>query len=127
MKGRELVDKWKVLVTKAQGTSSDTETRFLSRPIIAGPGTACTETYLIAGDFDTEKETKSYVSYLRTRFVRFLVSLRKLTQDSPREVYAFVPDLEYDHEWTDEMLYERYGIEPDEVEFIESIVIPLDE
>jgi site-specific DNA-methyltransferase (adenine-specific) len=58
--------------------------------------------------------------------MRFLVSLRKLTQDSTREVYAFVPDLEYDHEWTDEMLYERYGIEPDEVEFIESIVIPLD-
>lgn len=122
----EWIDDWKVLLNAVQGTSSAIERRFLSQPIIAGPGTACSETYIVAGRFETEEEANNYASYLRTRLVRLLISCRKLTQHAPRDVYAFVPDLEYDHEWTDEMLYERYGIEPDEVEFIESIVIPLD-
>ena len=122
----EWIDDWKVLVTRVQGTSSAIETRFLSNPIIAGPGTACTETYLVAGRFDTENEAQSFVTYLRTRLVRFLISLRKVTQDSAREVYSLVPDLTYDHEWSDAELYERYGLNDDEIAFIESTVAPLD-
>ena len=116
------IDRWKVLMTRVQGTSGPVETKFLSQPIVAAPGTASTETYLVAGHFDTEEEAQSYASYLRTRFVRFLVSLRKSTQDAPRRVYAFVPDVPYDRTWTDTMLYERYGITHEEIEFIESIV-----
>src|ERR1700733_14080968 len=48
------VDDWKVLMTAVQGTSAAVETKFLSKPIIAGPGTACTETYLVAGRYDSE-------------------------------------------------------------------------
>lgn len=69
----EWIDRWKVLMTAVQGTSAAVETMFLSRPIIAGPGEACTETYLVAGVFDDEQSAKNYASYLRTRFVRFLV------------------------------------------------------
>ena len=60
--------------------------------------------------------------YLRTRFVRFLVSLRKPTQDAARGVYGFVPDLPLDKEWTDAKLYKRYGLTKDEIAFIESQV-----
>ena len=116
------VDHWKVLMTAVQGTSAAVETRFLSRPIVAGPGEACTETYLVAGRFDRESEAQRYAAYLRTRFVRFLVSLRKATQHATRDVYAFVPDLPLDREWTDELLYERYGLSQDEIAFIESQV-----
>jgi site-specific DNA-methyltransferase (adenine-specific) len=116
------VDKWKVLMTRVQGTSAAIETKFLSKPIIAEPGTACTETYLVAGLFDSEAEAKHYATYLRTRFVRFLVSLRKPTQDAARGVYGFVPDLVYDQEWTDAKLYKRYGLTMDEITFIESQV-----
>ena len=98
------------------------ETKFLSKPIIAEPGTACTETYLVAGHFQTEVEAESYAKYLRTRFVRFLVSLRKPTQDAARGVYGFVPDLPLDQEWTDAKLYKRYGLTKDEIAFIESQV-----
>ncbi|WP_245670424.1 Eco57I restriction-modification methylase domain-containing protein [Corynebacterium crudilactis] len=103
------VDDWKVLMTRVQGTSAAVETKFLSKPILAGPGTACTETYLVAGRFATEQEANRYAMYLRTRFVRFLVSLRKSTQDAPRHVYTFVPDVPLDRDWTDALLYERYG------------------
>jgi site-specific DNA-methyltransferase (adenine-specific) len=118
----EWIDRWKVLMTAVQGTSAAVETKFLSRPIIAEPGSACTETYLVAGHFDDGKTADNYARYLRTRFVRFLVSLRKATQHATRDVYAFVPDLPLDVEWTDAKLYKRYGLTPEEIAFIESQV-----
>lgn len=123
---RDWVDDWKVLMTRVQGTSAAVETKFLSKPIVAGPGTACTETYLVAGKFGSEEEAERYASYLRTRFVRFLVSLRKGTQDASRNVYAFVPDVPLDRRWTDALLYKRYGLNDDEISFIESVVSPHD-
>jgi len=122
----EWVDDWKVLITRVQGTSAAVETMFLSKPIIAGPGEACSETYLVAGRFDRKDMAERYARYLRTRFVRFLVSLRKATQDATKDVYAFVPDIPLNREWTDEKLYERYGLTKDEIAFIESIVHPMD-
>lgn len=119
---RAWIDDWKVLMTAVQGTSAAVETKFLSKPIIAAPGTACTETYLVAGHFDNERAAANYAKYLRTRFVRFLVSLRKATQHATRDVYGFVPDLPLDREWTDERLYKRYGLTKEEIAFIESHV-----
>lgn len=121
------VDDWKVLTTAIQGTSAAVETKFLSKPILAGPGTACTETYLIAGRFGTETEAVRYAKYLRTRFVRFLVSLRKSTQHATRDVYSFVPGVPPEQEWTDAMLYERYDLTADEIAFIESQVADHDD
>jgi site-specific DNA-methyltransferase (adenine-specific) len=109
-------------MTRVQGTSAAVETKFLSKPTVAGPGTACTESYIVAGHFDTEKEATNYAAYLRTRFVRFLVSLRKPTQDAARSVYAFGPDLPLNEEWTDAKLYKRYGLTKEEITFIESQV-----
>jgi site-specific DNA-methyltransferase (adenine-specific) len=115
----EWIDEWKVLMTAVQGTSAAIETKFLSKPIIAEPGTACTETYLVAGHFTGEAEAGNYAKYLRTRFVRFLVSLRKATQHATRDVYSFVPDLPLNQAWTDTKLYKRYGVTKDEIAFIE--------
>lgn len=118
----EWIDKWKVLMTAVQGTSAAVETKFLSKPIIAGPGTACTETYLVAGCFDDETSAVRFAAYLRTRLVRFLVSLRKATQHATKDVYAFVPDLPLDREWGDTALYKRYGLTKEEIAFVESQV-----
>lgn len=116
------IDQWKVLMTAVQGTSAAVETKFLSRPIVAGPGTACTETYIVAGRFDTVDDANRMAQFLRTRFVRFLVSLRKSTQHATRDVYAFVPAVPLDREWNDESLYVRYGLTDQEIAFIESQV-----
>jgi Eco57I restriction-modification methylase len=118
----EWIEEWKVLMTAVQGTSAAVETKFLSKPIIAEPGTACTETYLVAGHFGSETEAINLAKYLRTRFVRFLVALRKATQHATRDVYAFVPDLPPTREWTDAKLYKRYGLTEAEIAFIESQV-----
>ena len=118
----EWIDEWKVLMTAVQGTSAAIETKFLSKPIIAEPGTACTETYLVAGHFEDKETAANYAQYLRTRFVRFLVSLRKATQHATRDVYSFIPDLSLKQKWTDAKLYKRYGLTKDEIAFIESQV-----
>lgn len=120
------IDQWKVLMTRVQGTSAAVETMFLSKPIIAGPGEACTESYVVAGRFENEKTARLYAHFLRTRFVRFLVSLRKATQDAAKDVYAFVPDIPLNRAWTDEKLYERYGLTKEEIAFIDSTVKPMD-
>ena len=116
------IDEWKVLMTAVQGTSAAVETKFLSKPIVAQPGTACTETYIIAGHFANDETANRCAKYLRTRFVRFLVSLRKATQHATRDVYAFVPDVPFDQAWTDAKLYQRYGLTTQEIAFIESQV-----
>lgn len=118
------IDRWKVLMNAVQGTSAAVETKFLSKPIIAEPGTACTETYLVAGHFDTQEEAKNYARYLCSRFARFLVSLRKATQHATRDVYRFVPDLPLDSVWTDAELYRRYGLSEEEIAFIEDQIAP---
>jgi site-specific DNA-methyltransferase (adenine-specific) len=94
---------------------------------VDGPGTACTETYNVAGRFSSEAEATLYANYLRTRFLRFLVSLRKVGQHANRDVYAFVPDLPLTDDWTDAKLYKRYGLTTDEIAFIESQVAEHDD
>jgi len=116
------VDKWKVLLVKAHGTSGRDDVTILGEPVVAGPGTACTETYLVIGVCKTETEARNLAAYMRTRFVRFLVSLRKITQNITRDSYKFVPLLPMNRLWTDEDLYKRYGITADQITFIESLI-----
>ena len=116
------VDQWKVLLVKAHGTSGRDDVTILGEPVVAGPGTACTETYLVIGMCANEAEARNLAAYMRTRFVRFLVSLRKITQNITRDSYRFVPLLPMDRLWTDEDLYKRYGITSDQIAFIESLI-----
>jgi len=116
------VDEWKVLLVKAHGTSGRDDVTILGEPIVAGPGTACTETYLVVGVCTSEREARNLAAYMRTRFVRFLVSLRKITQNITRDSYRFVPLLRMDRLWTDEDLYQRYGITSHQRTFIESLI-----
>lgn len=120
-KNKELIDKYKVLISKAHGIGSYPDT-VISKPIIALPRSACTETYLVVGSYGTEIEAKNMARYTRTRFFRFLLSLRKLTQNITANSYSFIPNLPMDQEWTDEKLYKRYGITEKEQQFIESLV-----
>lgn len=116
------IDKWKVLLVKAHGTSGRDDVTILGEPVVAAPGSACTETYLVIGVLDSEVQARNLAAYMRTRFVRFLVSLRKITQNITRDSYLFVPNLPMDRMWTDEQLYERYGIDTEQVTFIESLI-----
>lgn len=116
------IDKWKVLLVKAHGTSGRDDVTILGEPVVAAPGSACTETYLVIGVCKSESEAKNLAAYMRTRFVRFLVSLRKITQNITRDSYRFVPQLPMNRVWTDKDLFERYGITSKQIAFIESLI-----
>jgi hypothetical protein len=118
------VDEWKVLVARASGSGNDPQV--IGQPIIAPPGSACTETYLVVGRFANKREAVLFTNYLRSRFLRFLVSLRKYTQDIYNERFQFVPDLPMEHEWTDAELYKKFKLSLEDTAFIESMIRPMD-
>ena len=120
------IDEWKVLLGRAYGAGDSFPHQIYNRPIIAGPGTACTETYLVISRFKRELNAKRFAAFLRTRFVRFLVSLRKNTQDIYNERFQFVPDLPMDQDWDDLKLYRKYGITKEEIGFINGMIRPMD-
>lgn len=125
-KNVHLIDSWKVLVPKA---GSDGGQRIpdsvLGKPLLSAPPSVCTGSYLV---IPTDKKifAKSIQSYYVTKFFRFLVSLRKITQDAFSHMYSWVPQQTWDQEWTDEKLYEKYGLTKDEIAFIESMIRPMD-
>jgi site-specific DNA-methyltransferase (adenine-specific) len=120
------IDEWKVLLGAAYGAGDSFPHQIYNFPIIAEPGSACSETYLVIQRFNSLAEAENFEGYLKTRFVRFLVSLRKYTQHLYSDRFAFVPDLDMSRSWTDADLFKAFGVSEDEQEFIASIVRPMD-
>jgi len=130
IKGTELIGKWKVLLSKTSSEHAGQpdksgRKRVLSRIEVMPPNSVATESYLIIGPFKSEREAEHVAEYLRTRFVRFLVSAILLTQNITRGSFVFVPAQDFSKSWPDKALYKRYRLTPDEIEFIESTIRPM--
>lgn len=118
--------KWKFLVPKAPIAG---QTDF-SKPVgfyydrntrIAKPGECCTESWIVAGAFDTEEEVLAYKSYIFTKIVRFLLLQTVVSQDVTKKNFCFIPDLgTYQGQYTDKMLCEMWGISEEEWSYIDS-------
>ena len=120
------IDKWKVYISRAYGAGEDFPHQILNKPFIGEPNTICTETYLVIGPFNSQIEAKNVISYINTKFFRFLVLLIKNTQDATSKVYQFVPMQDFSRPWTDEELYQKYNLSREEIDFIESMIKPMD-
>ncbi len=120
------IDKTKVIVPYSSPGDDSYPHLILSKPIIAETNSCSTETYLVVGPFDSKLTCENVSSYLKTRFVRFLILLLKPTQHVTQKTYGFVPVQNFKEKWTDEKLYKKYGITQDEVKFIESLIRPMD-
>lgn len=127
-KNLHLIDVWKLFLPKT-GSGRERERSgvdlVLGPPLLGEPGSICTQTYLVAGPLGSKVEAQSVESYLRTRFARFLVSLRKPSQDVFRSMYRWVPVQTWDRTWSDAALYKKYGITREEQAFIESMIRPM--
>ena len=124
-----MINTWKVLISKGYGEGGESKEyprTIIGKPIVAAPPSACTETYLVVGAFKEQAEAKNLATCLRTRFFRFLVGLRKNTQNISKDCFAFVPALPMTKVWSDEKLYAHFGLTKDEIAFIESIVNPVE-
>ncbi len=118
------VNKHKVIVPYAVGTG-DSKTDYI-KPIYSEPGSCNTETYLNIGPFKTKKECLNVISYIKTKFFHFLITLKKNTQHTTKSVYEFVPLENFDNELNDKNLYSKYKLSDNEINFIEKMVHPTD-
>lgn len=126
VKNENLIDRYKVLVSKASPGGDEYPHSIVSQPIVSEPNSVCTETYLVIKDVDSRTEAENLVSYIKTRFFRFMMSLVKNTQNISKASYTFVPLQDFSHPWTDEMLYHKYKLSSDEIAFIESMIRPME-
>lgn len=129
--GTEMIDKWKVVTSyvgfdHAGNPGKDGRRKVFSRINILLPGTVCTETYLVLGAYKTKKEAANLVAYVKTRFFRFLVAQFMYSHHLTKSAYAFVPILDMHERWTADQLAERYGLTDGEIEFINSMIRPMD-
>lgn len=122
----QIIELFKVLIPPLGSGSDAFPHPILGKPLVVGPNSACTETYLVAGAFPNEKQAKNLAKYLTTKFLRFLVLLNKPAQHATSKVYTFVPVQDFRETWTDEKLYKKYSITTDEIKFIESLVRPME-
>lgn len=121
-----IIGKWKFLIPKAPIAG---QTDF-SKPVgfyydgntkIAKPGEVCSESWLVAGAFNSEEEAKSYKSYIFTKVVRFLLLQTVLSQNTTKKNFQFIPDFgNYSGTYNDNQLCQLWGITKSEWEYIDS-------
>ena len=132
---KEWVGKYKVFISYAYGERGDFPYFSIGKPFYGLPMTCCSETYLVIYPCESEEEMKNVAIYLRTKFLRFLVLLKKNTQHATSKVYSLVPIQDFtsesDIDWSqsvadiDRQLYAKYDLSEDEIAFIESMIKPM--
>ena len=131
-KNRLDIDKIKVFNTCSGGSGNDPIV--LGKPEFAPSHSVCSQSYLYS-KFDTEEEALNFIKYIRSKFLRILVSAVKITQAAPKKVYKFVPLQDFtansDIDWNqsiaeiDAQLYRKYNLNNDEIDFIERMIKPM--
>lgn len=119
----------KVYVSAAGGSGNDK--KIISKPFIGEMNSVCSQTYLVVG-YDENKhnfselECNNIITYMQTKFFRYLVSLRKKTQNGPRDVYRFVPIVDFSKPWNDKELFEMYEFSESDIDYINARITELD-
>lgn len=128
--GRNILNKWKVIVSKvtfehAGVPDKNGQMRVLSVIQKLKPNSACTESYLVVGVFDDEKHADNLVSYLKTKFARFLIMQMLASMNMSKSTYFYVPIQDFTKPWTDDELYSKYGLTDSEKTYIETTILPM--
>lgn len=120
------IDAHKVYISYAYGMGKKEPYQVLNTPFYGAPNTCCTETYLVIGTFQDKQTCMNVMTYMKTKFFRFLVLLIKNTQHGTKRVYELVPIQDFSESWTDEKLYAKYGLTAEEIAFIEKMIRPME-
>ena len=129
-KNEEVVSYHKVFLSKAFNGGDAIPHQIIGRAFYGEPGSLCSQTYLVIGWNQkqkklTETECKNIISYMNTRFFRYLVFIKKKTQDNPTSVFQYVPIQNWSEPWTDAKLYKKYNLTKEEIAYIESTIKPM--
>ena len=125
-----ILNKYKVIITYAMSggnkPTSEGNYQILSSLKVLGPGEACTETYLILDVFETKEGADSMVSFMAGKLSRFLLLQALSSIHITKDKFCFVPYVGYTAPWTDEALYEKYGLTEEEIAYIENMIKPME-
>ena len=121
----EWIDQYKILTPKA-AEDGVLPGKVIGVCTIVKPNTCCNGTFIVIGPFDSEDKCKNAKSYIYTKFARFLVGMKKMTQDLKDQTFALVPLQDFTKPWTDAELYAKYGLTDEEIAFIESMIKPME-
>lgn len=126
----KILSKYKVIMTKAMSggnkPSQDGTYLVASTIKILLPNEVCTETYLILDSFDTKEEAENLISYVKTKLFRFLLLQALTSINISRDKFIFVPVLDFTKKLNIENLYTKYDLDKDEIDYIESIIKPME-
>ena len=126
------LNKWKLLIPKAPIAGQTDFTKPIRiyhdrNAFVARPGEACTESWIVACAFTTQKEVLSFKSYLFTKVVRFLILQTVISQDINKMNFEFVPDMaSYGRHYTDRYLCKRWNLTTEEWQYIDSRILDTD-
>ena len=118
------------MLPEANGTGRFGET--ISSPLVALPREGATDTFISIGKFDSKDEAEALLRYIKTKFARAMLGVNKVTQHNPKSVWKMIPMQDFtsssDIDWSksvkeiDRQLYAKYGLDENEINFIESHV-----
>ncbi|HOK69776.1 MAG TPA: Eco57I restriction-modification methylase domain-containing protein [Bacillota bacterium] len=128
------LDYYKVFIPKSNGTGAIGE--MLSNPIIGEPGIGHTQTFISIGKLNNIFEAKALLKYIKTKFLRCMLGILKVTQHNKKAVWEYVPTQDFtensDIDWSksvaeiDQQLYAKYSLNDEEISFIESMIKPME-
>lgn len=129
--GKEYIDSYKVMISKvtsehAGEPSKDGTYKVISKLQLLEPTEICTFSYFIIGNFKEKFSAKNLMNYLTTKFVRFLLLQAITSINISKDKFCFVPIQDFSKPWTDEELYKKYNLTQEEIEFIESMIKPME-
>lgn len=117
------INKWKVFLPSAGGKG---EKGIIGKPQVGKPGEICTTTFIIFGYFDTPQQAYNCEKYLKTKFCRTLLSIKKITQHNTRKTWEYVPLLDFNYSYDDKKLYDLFGLNNNEIQWIEDNIQEMD-
>ena len=127
-------EKYKIILPKANGSGAIGEV--LSTPVIGYPVIGYTETFISVGEFNSLEEAEACLKYIKSKFLRTMLGVLKITQDNTKAVWHYIPLQDFtvnsDIDWTqsvadiDRQLYQKYDLSPEEIAFIETHVREMD-
>ena len=135
--GKAMITQWKVIISHltaehAGQTDKQGRKKILSSLDILAPNEICSETYLVVDAFDNHAKATNLLTYLRSRFVRFMIAQLASTQNVSKDKFSYVPLQDFtshsDINWSqpvediDRQLYHKYSLNPDEIAFIEKTI-----
>lgn len=123
-KNKDLINDWKVVTSRSTSVPEEDNGQVLrmSQTFIVEPNAVVTESYVVIGSFQTKQEAINCMSYLKTRFFRLLCQITIVSPDVSPRTFDLVPLQNFSQSWTDEELYEKYGLTSEEIELIETTI-----